>query len=167
MSKKVSNRLGGRRAKKLGDMFEHLIERSCNYYRNKGIAHIQKTPEPFRFLGKRGKHVYGFYEKQAQPDFQGTLENGQSIIFEAKHTDTTNLPFERITRAQTHELERHNRLGAECYVIVSFSFKHFYLIDWKDWKNLKETVRKKSVNQKDLEAYEIQLENGILNFLKK
>lgn len=164
----MSNRLSGKRAKKLGAMFENLIERSCNYYRHKGIAHIQKTPEPFRMVGKsRNGQVVGFYEKQAQPDFQGTLKDGRSIVFEAKHTNSTNLEFDRISRVQSHELDRHSKLGAESYVIVSFKFEQFYLIDWKDWKQLKKTVGKKSVNRKDLAEYEIKLLNGRLAFLEE
>ncbi len=165
---RINQKIGGRRAKKLGAMFENLIERSCNYYRTKGIAHIQKTPEPFRMIRKgRNGQVVGFYEKQAQPDFQGTLKNGQSIVFEAKHTDSTNLPFERISRVQSHELDRHSNLGAKCYVIASFKFEQFYLIGWDDWKHLKKTVGKKSVSRKDLAEYEVKLINGRLAFLEE
>lgn len=167
MSKQLSRRIGGKRAKKLGDMFENLIERSCAYYRAKKIAHIRKTPEPFRMVSKgRNGQVIGFYEKQAQPDFQGTLENGQSIVFEAKHTNSTNLPFSRISREQSSELDRHSEIEAECFVIASFKFEQFYLIPWQDWKHLERTIGKKSVNRKDLAKYEIKLANGRLAFLE-
>lgn len=164
----MNRRISGKRAKKLGDMFESLIERSCAYYRTKGIAHIQKTPEPFRMVGKgRNGQVVGFYEKMAQPDFQGTLKNGRSIVFEAKHTNSTNIPFERISRVQSYELERHSKLGAECYVIIGFKFEQFYLVDWESWKLLKKSVGKKSVNRKDLADYEIKLVGGRLAFLEE
>lgn len=168
MNKKITKRFSGKRAQKLGSMFENLIERSCNYYRNKGIAHIQKTPEPFHMVrkGRKGQ-VIGFYEKKAQPDFQGTLKNGHSIVFEAKHTDSTNLPFKRISRVQSHELDRHSKLGASCYVIISFKLEQFYLVNWENWKQLKKSVDKKSVNRKDLSDYEIKLENGRLEFLEE
>lgn len=31
-----------------GRLFENLIDQACLYYKNKGIAMIEKTPEPFR-----------------------------------------------------------------------------------------------------------------------
>lgn len=121
----MSNRAAGRTAKAVGQQFENLIERSCVYYSNKGIAHIHKTPEPFRMLRRQGNHVVGFYEKKAQPDFSGTLADGQSIVMEAKHTSSTNVPFDSISYNQELELNRHEELGAKCSVIVTFKLKKF------------------------------------------
>lgn len=163
--KQLKNRTRGKRAKAVGASFENMIERSCIRYRSKGIAHIQKTPEPFRIVGVKGKYAYGFIEKQAQPDFTGTLKGGRSIVFEAKHTNTTNIPFDRISIQQEKELDIHEKLGAITFVLITFSFKTFYSVPWKDWKQLKESIGKKSVNEKDLGRYEIQEVNGLVNFL--
>src|SRR5699024_7034011 len=111
-----NNRAQGRKAKRNGQVFESLLERSCIYYKKMGIAHIQKTPEPMRIIApiSRGKGQYkAIFEKKAQPDFTGTLSNGKSIVFEAKNTDSTNLPFDRINDVQESDLSYHAHLGAK------------------------------------------------------
>lgn len=164
--RKNNNRSRGRRAKAVGANFEKVIERSCIRYRDKGIAYIQKTPEPFKVLGLNRNYMYGFFEKKAQPDFTGTLRDGKSIVFEAKHTSTTNISFERISKQQEKELDHHAALGAMTFVLITFSFENFYSVDWVDWKRLKETVNKKSVNEKDLEQYKIPGDRGLIDFLQ-
>lgn len=163
----MSNRAAGRKAKAVGQQFENLIERSCMHYRRKEIAHIHKTPEPFRMLRRQGSHVVGFYEKKAQPDFSGTLADGQSIVMEAKHTSSTNIRFDSISANQEKEMNIHNELSAICLVLVTFKFDKFYSIPWKDWRQLKKTINKKSVNQKDLKEYEVKLNKGVLAFLER
>lgn len=163
--KNTKNRSRGRKAKAVGAQFENAVERSCIRYRTKGIAHIQKTPEPFKLIGVKGKYAYGFIEKKAQPDFTGTLSDGRSVIFEAKHTNSTNIPFDRISYQQELELDIHEELGALTFVLVTFSFKTFYTVPWADWKRLKETVNKKSVNEKDLEPFQIEVNDGLIDFL--
>lgn len=165
-SSNIKNRSRGRRAKAVGAQFEKAIERSCIRYRSKGIAHIQKTPEPFKIVGVKGKYTYGFIEKQAQPDFTGTLKNGQSIVFEAKHTNTTHIRFDRLSFQQEKELAVHDDLGALVFILITFGFKTFYAVPWIDWKELKETVNKKSVNEKDLEQYKVPMKNGLIAFLQ-
>ena len=172
MDKKEYNRkIGAKRSQRNGKLFETLIERACTYYSRKGIAQIQKTPEPFQILRKtRNGQATGFYTKMAQPDFQGTLNGGQSIVFEAKHTEAKLFPFDRISSEQQLELEKHHNRGAKCFVILSFKFKNFYLIDWATWKDMKEHIGKKSVNEKDLQKRNVmqpELISGRLEFLKE
>lgn len=168
MSKKPRrNRLQGRKAQRVGAAFETLVERSCGYYLNSGRAHIQKTPEPFRMVSQgRNGQVVGFFEKMAQPDFQGTLKNGRSIVFEAKHTNSTNTRFDRISVAQSRELDRHSAFGADCFIIIGFELTNFYMVNWRDWQNLKKSIGKKSVNEKDLKEYGVKYINGVIRFLE-
>ena len=44
----------GRRSRQLGDMFEQWILRGCDWYWDKEIAYIEKTPEPMRPLQPYG-----------------------------------------------------------------------------------------------------------------
>ena len=157
----------GLKAKRNGSGFERLIEVTCAVYKNIGKAHIQKTPEPFKLLKKKGKQAIGVYEKKAQPDFTGTIKGGRSIVFEAKHTDSTNVPFDRLSPAQEKDLAYHDHLGAVALVVISFSLKRFYAVPWTDWKHLKDTSGKKSVNEKDLAEYGIEIKGGLLDLLKE
>lgn len=42
----------GRRSKASGDTFEHWLTNACEFYLQKGLAYIEKTPEPFHITGK-------------------------------------------------------------------------------------------------------------------
>ena len=78
-----------------GQHFEREILAGCRMYESHGIATIDKTPEPFRVTSKnhRTGEFTGRFSTHAQPDFQGTLYGGRSIMFEAKRTSK-----DRITR---------------------------------------------------------------------
>lgn len=71
-----------------GQHFEREILAGCRMYESHGIATIDKTPEPFRVTSKnhRTGEFTGRFSTHAQPDFQGTLYGGRSIMFEAKRT---------------------------------------------------------------------------------
>lgn len=157
---------GGKRAKSNGKRFESMIEKACQRYTDLGIARISKTPEPMKVIGKRTRGGFpAIFEKQAQPDFQGTLKGGQSIMFEAKHTDSTNIRFDRLTDEQIKEFIWHSHLGAICFVFVTFRFESYYVIMWKDWMDMQHRLNKRSVNEKDLQAYKIDF-NKDYDFLK-
>ena len=54
-----------------GKDWEKIIERSCTYYRDKGIADIEKTPEPMKILRDLGGGRFiACFEKAAQADYQ-------------------------------------------------------------------------------------------------
>lgn len=160
-------RISGLKSKRNGSIFEHMIDRACRYYESREIAYIQKTPEPMRITGRTNRNgvFQAVFDKKAQPDYTGTLGNGISIVFEAKHTNNTNIKFNRIELHQESELDKHTELGAATFILVSFSTKHFYKVPWLEWLNLKETIGKKSVNEKDLKEYEVEVSEGIVKFL--
>lgn len=161
------NNYGGLKAKRNGERFERLIEITCAYYEKMGVALIQKTPEPMRVLKELGRGQFkAVFTKKAQPDFTGTLKSGKSVVFEAKHTDGTNIPFSRINEEQERDLRLHDHLGAISFVLISFGMKHFYAVPFHEWMQLKESSGKKSVNQTDLVDFQISTEKGILNFME-
>ena len=64
-----------------GDNFEELIEISLSFYRERGIAYILKTPEPFKTIEvRKDGRVTGFYMKKAQPDFKVFYVTG-NVLF--------------------------------------------------------------------------------------
>lgn len=162
------NNYGGLKAKRNGERFERLIEITCAYYEKMGVALIQKTPEPMRVLKELGRGQFkAVFTKKAQPDFAGTLKSGKSAVFEAKHTDGTNIPFSRINEEQERDLRIHDHLGAISFLLISFEMKNFYAVPYKDWMQMKERSGKKSVNQTDLVDYQISTKKGYLNFIRE
>lgn len=157
---------GGKKAKSNGKRFEDMIEVACDLYTQKGIARISKTPEPMKIIGKQTRGGFpAVFVKQAQPDFQGTLKGGTSIMFEAKHTASTNIRFDRLTNEQVKEFQWHDELGGICFIFITFNFDSYYTVMWKDWLELKRRTNKLSANKKDLEPYKIDFSND-LDFLK-
>lgn len=156
----------GHQSKANGERFEKLIEAACLYYSQTGEAEIEKTPEPMRPIRrlKNGQFV-AVFTKKAQPDYKGTLKTGLSIVFEAKHTETDRIKRAVITDEQEKRLNRHEALGAECYVLVSFGFQHFYKIPWNVFRDMGKRLCRKYMVQKDVKQYEVYYIGGVLRFL--
>lgn len=97
--KHMMAQIRGKQARVAGGYFENIISASCDYYLSRGLAKIEKTPEPMKPLGAKNRkgQFLACYTKQAQPDYGGTLKGGRSIYFEAKHTDD-----ERIEQRRAH-----------------------------------------------------------------
>lgn len=147
--------------------FENLIDASCEHYKRFGIAYIEKTPEPMRVIGVIDKikgYFKAVFQKAAQPDYKGTMYGGQAIVFEAKHTDTDRIKQDAVTKEQWEALDRHEAMGAWCFVVVSLGLK-FYKVPWEKWKTMKADCGHKYMNAADLESYEISYMNGVLQFL--
>jgi|GEM_PF-274230 len=170
LSKEEYNKLQGKINKAKGEQFENLIIASCYYYEAHNKAYIEKTPEPFRIIGKEkdrtGKLIFkGVFKKKGQPDFKGTLNGGTAICFEAKHTDADKIEQSRVTEEQSRALSIHSKLGAETFVVISLKMQNFYCVPWKVWDNMKEIYGRKYMNEKDLEQYRIPYQNSIIKFL--
>ena len=54
IEKQLKNRYKGHMNRVNGAFFEYIIEGGCQYYRDKGIADIEKTPEPMRPIKDMG-----------------------------------------------------------------------------------------------------------------
>lgn len=156
----------GRRSKAAGEYWENMIEATCEYYSHQGIAEIAKTPEPMRPIQSlgRGKFI-AIFEKTAQPDYKGTLKGGGAIVFEAKHTDADRLQQSAVTEEQAKRLDRHSRLGAECFVIVSFGFERYFKVPWEVFRDMKARYGRKYITPEDVKEYEFKCVGGVLRFI--
>ena len=167
VKKDPKRQLLGKIAKARGKQFESRIDDSFAYYAQKGFAIIEKTPEPMhptKNLGN-GKFI-AYYEKQAQPDYKGTIKGGRTVLFEAKFTATDRLTQDRVIDKQASYMDRHQRLGARCFVVAGFSTDEVYKIPWDDWRRMKELFGRKYVKETDLQNYRVKTAwNGTLFLL--
>lgn len=162
--------LRSRNAKSLsnGKAFEELIQFSCSRYRAAGDACILKTPEPFAVYSrtKEGLFMGRFTAAKAQPDFQGIVRGGRSIIFEAKYTSKDRMQQSVITDAQAEILSDHEQLGGLCFVAACIEDRYFW-IPWGTWRKMKEIFGHKYVKPGEISEYEIVGEKkNPLPFLK-
>lgn len=139
-----------------GQYFEELIARSMEYYRAKGWASIEKTPEPMKPIRNNGDGTFqAVYTKKAQPDYKGVLSGGQAIIFEAKYTDKDRIYQNAVTREQEACLDCYASLNARCFIMVCLQGIDFYRVPWTVWKGMKEAFGHKYMTRANLERFKV------------
>ena len=166
----MNNRqLQGRLSKAKGKQFESELDFAFAYYAEKGLAYVEKTPEPMRPVRPLGGGRFeAFFEKKAQPDYKGTIKGGRSVIFEAKYTDSDRMKQSRVTVEQSEYIERHYQIGALCCILAGFGTGNVYRIPWQDWRDMKALFGRKYVKEIDLEKYIVSTGlNGRLMILAK
>jgi recombination protein U len=147
-----------------GHIFEDAITRACKLYAMQGKATVDKTPEPFRVLHKQRDGIFtGRFTALAQPDFQGTLNNGQSIVFEAKYTTTDRISRNVLTQEQQETLEAHHLMGAQTAVVCGIQ-SDFFRIPWVIWRDMKQIYGRQYLQATDIEQYRIKFD-GAVRFL--
>lgn len=147
-----------------GHFFEGAIKAACALYSERERADIDKTPEPFRVLEKFAGGIFkGRFTARAQPDFQGTLDGGRSIVFEAKYTTTDRMKRDVLTQPQQDALERHARRGALAAVCAGIG-NDFFFVPWEMWRDMKQLFGRQYVTAADLERLRVKF-NGAVLFL--
>ena len=89
-------------------------------------------------------------------------------MFEAKFTSTDRMEQSRVLQGQANYLDRHQELGARCYVIAGFSSGAVYRFPWNVWRDMKKNFGRKYVTEADVEiaAYQVPVTmNGVLLLL--
>lgn len=163
------NALRGAQNRAAGQYFEESIEAACTFYRLQGTADIDKTPEPTKQLTKVDRYgrFTACYEKKAQPDFKGTLAGGRSVVFEAKFTSTGQMKQSVVLPQQEESLDRHEKLGAVCFVLAAFGLGDCYKVPWAVWREMKARYGRKYITPEDVQEYKVTQRRGIIDFLAK
>ena len=86
-------------------------------------------------------------------------------MFEAKHTDTDRIEYNRLTDKQVEKLSTHHKLGAAAFVMVSFGLQDFYRIPWEVWRDMKDLFGHKHMKKSECEPYRVQYIAGVLKLL--
>jgi recombination protein U len=145
-----------------GQSFEGYIKAACAAYNIDGRAEIDKTPEPFRVMSKQTNGIFsGRFTARAQPDFQGTLAGGRSIVFEAKYTTTDRVKRDALTDEQMKRLARHEKLGALVGICAGIGDK-FFFIPWWAWRDMKQIYGRKYVTAADVEQYRVRFTGAVM-----
>jgi len=153
-----------------GANFEELINSSCLYYKNNGIAHIEKTPEPMKiirpFNPERSLFIAAF-DKKAQADYKGIMASGQCVHFEAKSTISDRINQNVLSDKQIDDLTTTNKFGGDCFILVSMnSYNQFFRVPWNVWNDMKTLFGHKYMSISELAPYEIKIQLFGLDFLK-
>jgi len=158
------NQIRGMRNNAQGHIFEDVLKKACEYYKQTGRADIDKTPESFRVMKKHSNGTFtGRFIDLAQPDYQGTLAGGRSIIFEAKYTTTDKIERRALTDRQMETLESHYKMGASALVVFGIKDK-FYTMPWEYWRDMKLHFGRQYLTQREAEHWKVRF-NGAVLFL--
>lgn len=144
----------GARSRAKGAAFEERLDATFAAYRRLGTALICKTPEPMRPAKSLGHGRFeAFYTQKAQPDYEGTLQGGQSIVLEAKYTDDRKMLQSRVSKVQAQYMAEKAALGAACYVVAGFGSGNVYCIPWELWADMQSVFGRKYVTEEQLSPY--------------
>lgn len=106
-----------------GTELEEMIMRTNQRYRflEEAVVHKISTPVKVLNVTQSGKITDGYYEKKSTVDFEGNIEGGRSVAFEAKQTKIeTRFDLSNIDKHQREYLGLHQKTGGISFVIVRF-----------------------------------------------
>lgn len=162
----MANSLQNKKNRSDGAYFENIINQSCEYYKNIGLAFIEKTPEPMHVVRQiQTGGFLAFFEKQAQPDYKGTMKGGLSVVFEAKYTSKNRIEYNRLTETQLKALSLHHKLGAKVFILVYMGLQDFYRIPFNVWENMKRLYGRLYITKAELEKFRVESQNLNVRFL--
>ena len=119
----------------MGMQFESEVSKTCDFYREKGLADIYKRPTPIKEVKMSKSHPgmieEAYFQEKSTTDYVG-IYKGKYIDFECKETIHDEVPFHMIREQQFAHLEFIIRLGGYGFFLVSFkTASEVYLLDAK------------------------------------
>ncbi|WP_196606509.1 Holliday junction resolvase RecU [Pectinatus frisingensis] len=148
-----------------GRLLENEIDTACRQYALDERAVIYKTPESFRCINKKSSGRFtGQFLGKAQPDYQGTLKGGKSIVFEAKFTDKDRINKTVLTKTQFDMMQEHSNAGAAAYICCGIVDK-YYMIPFAIWADMKDLFGRCYITQNDIIAYQVKMTLSAVMFL--
>ena len=107
----------------MGMQFENDVSKSCDFYREKGMADIYKRPTPIKVVKmsktKKGMIEEAYFQEKSTTDYVG-IYRGKYIDFECKETIHDQVPYHMIREQQFRHLEFITSLGGIGFFLVSF-----------------------------------------------
>ncbi len=116
-----------------GSDLEDLIHETIEYYRQQGLARIDKIATPIKVvdIDGQGTITKAFFEKKSTVDFMGIIQ-GVGVAFDAKETNLKSLPLSNIHEHQLEFMEDISKQSGLAFLIVHFKFcDEFYLLPYE------------------------------------
>ena len=146
-----------------GKDFEKMIEATNEQYRRRGIALIEKFPEPYKQISKMQKNgtFQAVRDSKSMPDFVGVCE-GEPLLFDAKSTKVeTRFDLSNIAEHQYNSLKKWHEQGGISFLVIYFkSHGKIYYLPFESLRYWTEEADRKSIPYESFE-YEITA-NGLL-----
>ena len=156
-----------------GSVLEDCITFTNEYYRQHGIAVIQKIPTPITpvEMNKESSTItLAYFDRQSTVDYIGAVQ-GIPICFDAKEAAQKRLPLQNIHEHQVRFMADFKKQGGVSFLLVNFTGEgEFFLLPFEVLRDYWERAAKggrKSIPYTAFDKkYEIHLKNGaMLNYL--
>ena len=118
-----------------GSTLEEFINRTCEQYREKKLAVIQKIPTPITpvKIDKESRHItLAYFEKKSTVDYIGAVQ-GIPVCFDAKECHSNQFPLQNIHQHQVDFMGEFEGQGGIAFLILFFTRRNeFYYLRYED-----------------------------------
>ncbi|MBR2528949.1 MAG: Holliday junction resolvase RecU [Blautia sp.] len=114
-----------------GSALEELINRTNQYYREKGLALIQKIPTPItpiRIDKQSSQITLAYFEQQSTVDYIGAVQ-GIPVCFDAKECSSDTFPLANVHHHQVSFMKDFEQQGGISFLLIFYSHEdEFYYL---------------------------------------
>ena len=149
-----------------GMNFEHAVNLSNTFYKEKGLALITKRPTPIHINKvdySKARIVDAYFEKQSTTDYNGVYK-GRYIDFECKETKSkSSLPMHNISKHQIEHLKSVINYGGIAFFLIYFTIlDEVYLLDAKHVIKISEEKERKSIPYSTIKEFGVKVKQGYM-----
>lgn len=152
-----------------GSTLEEMVNRTNEWYLEKGLALIQKIPTPITPVKMDQEHRHitlAYFDKRSTIDYIGAVQ-GLPICFDAKECVAETFPLQNIHQHQVKFMEEFERQGGIAFILIYYSSKNiFYYMRFAElqvfWNRSKEGGRKSFRFDELNPEYVLPKKHGIL-----
>jgi len=127
-----------------GSTLESLINTTNEYYREKGLALVQKIPTPItpvKFDRTTKRITDAYFEKDSTVDYIGVVQE-IPVCFDAKECKTDTFSLQNIHEHQVKFMEDFEKQGGVSFLIILFSMRNdLYYMPFRELKMYLERVK--------------------------
>ncbi len=124
-----------------GSVLEEFINRTNEYYRQRGLALIQKIPTPITPINidKASRHItLAYFEKKSTVDYIGAVQ-GKAVCFDAKECKTDSFPLANVHEHQIEFMKDFEKQDGIAFFLIYFAGREkFYYLSLGKFLEFKE-----------------------------
>lgn len=151
-----------------GSTLEEFINRTNEWYQERGLALIQKIPTPITpmKIDKEKRHItLAYFEQKSTVDYIGVVQ-GYPVCFDAKECNTDTFPLQNIHPHQVEFMRRFEHQEGIAFLILYYTQRdYFYYMTFRTleqfWKRMEDGGRKSFRFDELPEGFQIHSKNGI------
>ncbi len=152
-----------------GSTLEELVNKTNEFYLEKGLALIQKIPTPITpiRIDKENRHItLAYFDQRSTVDYIGAVQ-GIPICFDAKECAVDTFPLHNIHEHQIEFMGDFEKQQGISFILIYFSHKNLYYYMryheiHKFWKRMNDGGRKSFRMDELNEEFYLKPEKGFI-----